>query len=422
LLLGVAASTPSTAAVPKTRRVSVRSNGTERDGHSYIFKRAVSQDGSIIAFESDADLVAADDNGVYDIYVRNMRSGRIERVSISTNGTEGLANSGDPEISANGRIVVFRSQAALVSSDVGGWADVYRHNRGTGRTTRVSVAPNGEEADFYSGSPSISPNGRYIAFPSLATNLVPDDDNQATDIFLKDLQTGSLTRVSVQSDGDQVEANSDSPSVANDGTVAWDSVGSGFVPNDENANYDIFVHRPSGRTRRVSVATNGDEGSGASTEPTISLDGDSVAFLSDSDNFAQGAGGDQTDVFVRRLPAQRTILASKRSNGDRADDNSQVYQGGALSYSGRYVAFQSTAENLVAGDDNGVGDMFWHDTQSGKTKLLSVTHNGSELNDDVLEGSISGNGRFVAFDSAATNLVPNDGNETQDVFRRGPIF
>jgi hypothetical protein len=410
---------------PKTKRISLRSNGTERDGASYTWKRAVSRDGNLIAFESTAPLVPDDDNEEYDVYVRNVKTGKVERVSTRSNGDEATDGGSDAaEISANGRYVVFESQATdLVGSDGNEVDDVYLHDRKLDKTRRVNLNTSGEVAqDGNSREVSISPNGRFVAFRSEATNLVSNDDNLVADIFVRNLDTGRTRRASVHTNGTEADGESDRPSVADDGTVAFTSDAENLVSNDDNEESDVFIHRWSNRnTRRVSIASNGDQGDGFSNETSISRHGDVVCFVSDSTNFASGAGGDQDDIFLHRLASGRTKLVSKRSNGDRADGDSQTYQG-ALSYSGRYVTFASDAENLVVGDDNEYRDQFWHDSKTGKTKLVSVPRGQNDLNSSADEGSVSGDGRFVAFDSMATNLVAGDDeNETQDVFRRGPL-
>jgi Tol biopolymer transport system component len=415
---------PTGAVVANTRRVSVRSNGNEEVGDSYTWKRALSQDGRVIAFESTAQLVGLDDDSEYDVFVHNMQTGRTEMVSVRSNGTPGAdATTLAAEISANGRFVVFESQSEnLVPNDDNESDDVFLHDRETGKTKRMSIRSNGNQAEGgNSQEASISPNGRYVAFTSAADNLVPNDDNLREDVFVRDRVTGKTRRVSVRSNGDEASANSERPSVADNGSVAFSSDAVDLVASDDNTSTDAFVHRLStGRTRRVSIASDGEEGDNGGYEVTISRDGDAVSLVSGSSNFVNGAGGDQDDIFVHRISTGKTRLASKHTDGTIADGNSGAFQG-ALSYNGRYVTFTSDAENLVNNDDNGLMDMFWHDMKTGRTRLVSVPHNGQPLSHEAQEGSVSGDGRFVAFDSSATNIVPNDDNGSHDVFRRGPL-
>jgi Tol biopolymer transport system component len=426
LLVGAAAVLPgtSTAVTAQTRRISINSNENEKTGPSYVWKRALSQDGRIIAFESAAQLVNADDDFNFDVYVRNIGTGRTEMVSIKSNGSPGHDDeSQSPEISANGRLVVFQSAMDnLVPNDENTGSDVFLYNRKSNKVRRMSVSTNGEEAEGSSTEASISPNGRYIAFVSDADNLIGNDGNGAPDVFVKNRLSGVTRRASIRSNGNEGSAPSERPSVADDGSVAFSSDADDLVASDDNGSRDTFVHKFSnGNTRLVSVAPNGDEGDGGGWEASISRDGDSVTFLSQSSNLVAGAGDDHQDIFLHRLPTGKTRLVSKHSNGTFGNADSTVFQG-ALSYNGRYVTFSSASDNLVNGDTNGVIDMFWHDMKTGKTKLVSKTYNGTDLSSEADEGSVSGNGRFVAFDSPATNLVPNDGNNSRDVFRRGPLL
>ncbi len=286
------------------------------------------------------------------------------RVSIASDGTQGNGSSGDPAISADGRYVAFRSWASnLVSSDTNDTWDIFVHDRQTGEISPISMASDGSQGDSLSYSPSISADGRYVAFVSEATNLVSGDTNNAPDIFVHDRQTGETSRVSVASDGSQGNAGSYRPSVSGNGNyVTFDSEATNLVPGDTNNGSDIFVHdRQTGETSRVSVASDGSqEEDGWAYDPSISADG-------------------------------------------------------------RYVAFESTAGNLVPQDDNvcidymgdpyNCTDIFVHDRQTAQTSRVSVASDDTQGNDVSLEVSISANGRYVAFESSATNLVADDTNE-----------
>ncbi|MBI4733601.1 MAG: PD40 domain-containing protein, partial [Rubrobacteridae bacterium] len=181
--------------VTELTRLSIAPDGTEGDNHSISV--SISEDGRYVAFASMAgNLVAGDGNGVYDIFVRDTQDDTTTRVSIATGGTEGNGNSNYPSISADGRYVVFSSVADnLVAGDTNGVEDVFMHDTQSGTTTRVSVATGGDQADNESNYPSISANGRYIAFCSIATNLIAGDTNVARDIFVHDSQSGTTTRV-----------------------------------------------------------------------------------------------------------------------------------------------------------------------------------------------------------------------------------
>jgi Tol biopolymer transport system component len=294
-----------------TERVSVDSAGNQADGGSG--KPAISADGRFIAFESDAtNLVAGDTNGESDVFVRDRQTGVTERVSVDSEGNQAAGGSGDdeaaggsgaPAISADGRFVAFASAATnLVDGDANSKSDVFVHDRQTGATERVSVDGHGNEGDGSSTWPAISADGRFVAFESMATNLVSRDFNRDQDIFVHDRQTGATERVSVSSDGKQASSPSDVPSISADGRlVAFVSGANNLVPGDTNRFYfaDVFVHdRQTGATERVSVNSAGNQGNDYSGLPAISADGRFVAFLSLAGDLAPVAGYGQ-HVFVR---------------------------------------------------------------------------------------------------------------------------
>src|SRR5437016_8015596 len=245
-----------------TERVSVASGGTEGNGAS--LSSALSADGRFVAFVSAAtDLVAADTNGVSDVFVHDRQTGATERVSVASGGAEGNGSSGligfafPPALSADGRFIAFVSFATnLVAGDTNGATDVFVHDRQTGTTERVSVASGGTQSNAASLGSALSADGRFVAFQSDATNLVAGDTNGATDVFVRDRQTGMTERVSVASDGTQANNVSSYPALSADGRfVAFESDATNLVAGDTNGATDVFVHdRQTGATERVSAA------------------------------------------------------------------------------------------------------------------------------------------------------------------------
>jgi Tol biopolymer transport system component len=407
-------------AMAKTIRVSVRSDGSQANGLS--FDPSISAGGRFVAFYSDAsNLVAGDTNGTTDVFVRDRRTGTTSRVSVRSNGDQPNDGSFTPSISADGRYVAFQSDASnLVPGDTNGEADVFVHNRTTGTTSRVSVRSDGDQANGFSYGPSISSDGRYVAFHAFATNLVSGDTNGAGDVFVHDRTTGTTSRVSVGSNGEQVNGNSFYPSISADGrSVAFVSYASNLVPGDTNGKADVFVHdRQTGTTSRVSVRSNGDQANNRRSEaPSISADGRFVAFVSLASNLVSGDTNGRADVFVHDRTTGKTSRVNVRSNGDQANNGLDP----SISAAGRYVAFRSGAPNLVPGDTNRKTDVFVHDRTTGTTIRVNVRSNGDQANGNSFSPSISGDGRFVAFHSFASNLVPGDTNGWYDVFVRGPI-
>ena len=285
-----------------TTRDSVASDGRQGNGGSGPV--SLSADGRFVAFTSWAsNLVVGDTNGCADTIVRDRASGATTRVSVATGGTQADHGSdGSPAISADGRYVAFRSFGSnLVTGDTNGQLDVFVHDRSTAATTRVSVASDGTQANGPSGSPAVSGDGRVVGFDSLASNLVDGDTNGSWDVFAHDRTTGVTTRVSVATDGAQGNWSSFEPSLTPDGRlVAFDSHSSNLVADDTNGCDDVFLHdMVTGTTTRVSVATDLTQGGGDSRHAAVTPDGLFVAFASDAMNLVQGDTNHYLDVFIR---------------------------------------------------------------------------------------------------------------------------
>jgi Tol biopolymer transport system component len=308
----------------------------------------------------------------------------------------------------------------------------------------VSVDSAGTEGNSSSVRPAISADGRFVAFASFASNLVAGDTNGTSDIFVRDTCVGgpagctpSTIRVSVDSAGTEGDSISTSPSLSADGRfVAFVSRASNLVAGDTNLARDIFVRDtcvggPAGctpSTIRVSVDSAGTEANTTSLRPAISADGRFVAFETDANNLVAGDINKNPDVFVRDTcvggPAgctPSTIRVSVDSAGTEA--NSTGSGPASLSADGRFVAFESLASNLVAGDTNGAHDIFVRDTCVGgpagctpSTIRVSVDSAGTEGDSSSTSPSLSADGRFVAFASLASNLVAGDTNSLVDVF------
>jgi Tol biopolymer transport system component len=407
-----------------TDRVSVSTAGAAGDDDSQL--AAVSGDGRFVAFRSLAStLVPGDTNGVGDVFVHDRSTGVTERVSVDSRERQAVGdqggvldtNFGPPAISGDGRYVVFASSAPnLVKSDRNQVADIFVRDRAAGTTERVSVAGRKTEANGESSHPAISPDGRFVAFGSLADNLVAGDTNFAPDVFLVDRQAGTVERVSLSSTGEQADNTSDGPAVSADGRfVAFASTASNLVPDDTDDASDVFVRdRQGGTTESISIVSP-PEGLGAhSGSAAISADGRYVAFDSWEPDLVPGDANNSFDVFVRDRATGVLERVSVDSAGVEGDDWSLAP---ALSADGRYVAFQSFAGNLVPGDTNNDFDVFVHDRQAGTTIRASVTTAGAEGGFQLgsLNPALSADGRVVAFDSEAA-LVPEDGGFPVDVF------
>ncbi|HRQ73481.1 MAG TPA: GC-type dockerin domain-anchored protein [Phycisphaerales bacterium] len=262
---------------------------------------------------------------------------------------------------------------------------------------RVSNAPDGSPGTFGSNDPSVTPDGAYLVFASGANNLVPGDTNNATDIFVRDMATGAVDRVSVSSAGGQTNDVSGEASISDDGRfVAFYSVATNLVPDDTNGYWDIFVHdRATGETTRVNLGPDGAQGNGHSRYPSISGDGRFIAYRSSATNLVPG-GSTAGHVFVFDRIAGETSIVSRSSDGEPGDAPSDTP---SVSYDGRYIAFHSHATNLVPDDTNGRRDVFVRDTVLGTTVRASLPVGGE--NDDRAGEypRITGSGRFVAYES-----------------------
>jgi Tol biopolymer transport system component len=416
-----------------TERVSVDS--ADNQGNDTSYSPTISGDGRYVAFRSDAsNLVPDDTNGASDVCVHDRQTGITERASVDSAGNQANGSSAGPAISGDGRYVAFSSDGAdLVPDDTNGASDVFVHDRQTGITERVSVDSADNQANDRSSWPAITPNGRYVAFQSEASNLAPEDTNDGEDVFVHDRQTGLTVLVSVDSAGNQGNNSSTSPVISADGRhVAFSSRASNLVEGDTNDYVDVFVHNrdtdgdgifdEAGAMATTRLAM----GHGHTLAPAISADGRYVAFYSElagsmsclppgygpgegyegcSEVFVYDRDTDGDGIFDEVGATATTPVAM--GNGHSQDP--------AISADGRYVAFDSYASNLVPGDTRD-RDVFVHDRHTGLTEQVSVDSADVQANDQSWAPAISADGRYVAFQSEASNLVPDDTNGGSDVF------
>ncbi|MCZ6815947.1 MAG: dockerin type I domain-containing protein, partial [Planctomycetota bacterium] len=347
---------------------------------------------------------------------------QVSFAGLSSGGTQFGFGTAGASLSAFGRFVSFIA--------VGNPSHVYVRDRQNNTTTHVSVDSSGTPANATSSTNTISADGQVVAFFSVASNLVANDNNAAADIFVRDIQTGTTTRISVASDG--TEGNGDvptGPAMTPDARyVVFCSSASNLVPNDNNGNQDMFVHdRNTGTTTRVSVSSSGTEGNGSSCEGSISADGRYVAFTSNASNLVANDNSGDFDCFVRDRQTGTTVRVSVTSAGGEVTGFNVRPK---LSNDGRYVLFASGSDFLSGGDTNLQTDLYLHDRDTDvdgvfdeagaiATKRISVASDGSE--GDGSSGpfgvyTMSSDNRFVVFASDATNLVPNDTNGRTDAF------
>jgi Tol biopolymer transport system component len=349
-------------------------------------------------------------------------AGTLTRVSVAPGGGEANGPSTVAAISADGRIAGFTSEASnLVADDRNAVSDVFVHELSMGTTERISVGAGGAEANGPSAGIALSADGALAVFASVASNLVPGDTNGVADVFVRDRARGTTERVSLAAGGAQADGSSfGALAISADGdVVAFRSFATNLAEGDTNGVTDVFVRdRGRGVTERVSVGAKG-QGDGLSFWPALSADGRVVAFASAAENLIALDANRVIDVFVRDRTAGTTERASVGAGGVQGTAPSIGFP--ALSADGRLVVFGSNARELMPGDadTNGTSDIIVRDRTADTTERASLGPGGAEANGGSLEGAISADGRFVVFYSAAATLAEGDANgDGFDVFLR----
>lgn len=461
LTLAIGLATDARAQTCTTERVSTDAAGAQVLGPS--FHPRITPDGRFVVFESLADtLVAGDTNGIGDVFRKDRASGQVLRASVRSNGAQCTLPApsyqlapGYPSISADGRVVAFASDAAdLVSGDTNGFADVFAHDFVTGQTTLVSATPAGTPGDAQSGGlvihvlahviPTnlglcVSGDGRFVAFTSAASDLVPGDTNGLPDVFVRDLVAGTTELVSVSTAGVQGNWESRYPALSDDGRfVAFASRAATLVAGDTNDYVDVFLRdRLAHTTTRVSVSSTGVqsdgdsglfsthsgcgiEGCGPGTELGLAISGDGrfVAFSSDAMNLVVPAST-PGHVFVHDRSSARTEIVSRVPLTSGAQEGGLLPQ---LSRDGRYITFTSALQLRDPADTNGLNDVFRFDRLTQVLERSSVRPDGSQVLTghfyDVPQSSVTADGSVVVFDSSAIDMLSGDTNSTYDVFAR----
>jgi WD40 repeat protein len=404
----------------RTMRASVSSGGAEGNGLS-LGSPTISGLGRHLAFNSYADnLVAGDTNGTQDVFLRDVQQQTTERLSVGYAEAQANSYSWEPSISADGGSVSFSSGASnLTPGDLNGVQDIFLRDRVLGQTIIISVSSDELPGNRFSSNSVVSADDRFVAFISQATNLVPGDTNGLEDIFVRDTVNGTTVRASLGASGEQAALGVlGAPSISADGRLVAFSSRSPLVAGDLNGSSDVFVRDLSaGTTIRVSVGNQGAEGNGSSLlagRNSITPNGRRIAFDSSASNLVLADTNLAGDIFVRDIVDNSTVRASTSSDGQQANNHSWD---ASISADGRYVAFQSVATGLVPLDLRN-RDVFVKDLSTGSIQMASVSDSGTPGEADSEEPWLSPDGRFVAFMSYATTLVTGDSNLHIDIFRR----
>jgi len=350
--------------------------------------------------------------------IPHARLGAVELVSKTAAGVLGNNTSEDPIVSADGRWVAFRSDASnLVPGYTVQATNIYVKDRETGAIERVSLSTAGVEPNNSCFDPAISGNGRFVSFSSHATNLVAGDTNAQTDIFLYDRDLDTLERVSVSTAGVEADAGCQLSSVSEDGRyVCFQSDATNLVAGDTNGTRDVFVRdRQAGETLRVSTDASGSQtfaGTYSSNGKVAGI-GPWVFFSSTASNLVAGDTNGVEDLFAKNLDTDAIERISVAADGTQGNGNSNRF---SVSSDGLTIAFEFYGNNLVPGDTNGQPDIFLVDRMTGTLRRVSVKGDGSQSNQGSNDPVISADGSTVAFSSHASDLVPGDANGNRDIF------
>ena len=389
----------------------------------------VGPDGRFVVFDTSAVAVVADDaNGsVRDVVLLDAATGERRLVSVPNAGGAADGPSSDGAPSANGTRVAFTSAAGnLVAGDTNGVTDVFVRDR-TGATAMASVTPDGRPGNRPSSNADLSANGRFLVFESEASDLVIGDSNGQRDVFLRDLEAGITIRASVDDLGRQATGPSSNPAISADGlVVAFESSARNLVADDTNRTADIFVRDlRADLTERVSIDSDGGQQDRSVTKPfrmvpDLDAHGWRVVFDSEATNLAPGDVNARADVFLHDRRTRRTRIVSANSANVQGNNDSVSP---AITPSGRYLTFQSYASNLAPRDSTGP-DIFVRDLELRATTQVSVAADGAKRQAEVAgkqvlqRPSISDDGMVAAFVSSAPNLVTTDTDALVDVFVR----
>lgn len=353
-----------------TEIISVDDEGNQTMGYNFGSAHGFSNDNRLVVFSHWVGNIVPNDNGIDDVYVRDLETGTIERISESPTGEPGNHNSGFPAIAGNGNMVTFATEAGNITGQANGFTQIVAVNRVTNLRTQVSVGILGELGNGNSLFPAISQDGNLIVFVSNASNLLPKD-SPYPDIFLRDIAAGTTV---VVTEGVAKTANNYlfRPYIAEEGEyVLFASPAADLIKNDNNNTWDAFVYSVvDGTIERISTNSTNEEANAASFACGISADGRFVAFGSDATNLVQGDTNGWNDIFVKDRLTNETVLLSYAYDGSPGNNHSGNC---GLSADGRTIAFNSDSSNLVPVDVGMYRDVFARDLDLPATLTPSVT-------------------------------------------------
>jgi Tol biopolymer transport system component len=387
-----------------TELVSVSSAGVQGSGRSD--RPCISASGDLAGFTSDSDeLIAGDDNRVKDVFVRNFGATTTELGSHAGSAGPFPVFTGNREsqlasISDDGRFAAFRTLSTnFLPIQPGFFPLIYRVDLRTGDYALVNVMIGGapDDSNTRNRAPSMDRPGNRIAFSSPSSQLVPGDSNGVEDVFVRDMDLAMTRRVSVDSAGAEASGHSYSPTISANGRfVTFVSNANNLVADDTNGHTDIFVHdMVSNQTRRVSISSGGNQASGPSDEPDINATGRYITFHSTAVDLVASDLNPQEDVYRHDRTTGTTELVSINDAGQQVMG---VHSHARISDDGQRIVFQSDADDMATGDNNGRTDIFVRDMQAGTTTLISLNPDGLQFTADSKNARISADGQTIVFD------------------------
>ncbi|MEZ4211263.1 MAG: hypothetical protein R3B39_03180, partial [Candidatus Paceibacterota bacterium] len=401
----------------------ISKNSSNVLGNDESASGSISEDGLVISYMSSAtNLVSGDTNAVADIFVYDSELDSLERVSVSSLGAEGDGESYVPVLSSDGRYVVFTSEATnLVTGDTNAQIDVFLHDRDTNTTELVSIAEDDGISDGESSYGSVSSDGRYVVFNSTSTDIISGDTNGASDVFVRDRVLETTTRVSVDSDEGELDGDSYAGSISRNGRyVIFESLATNATDDSLNSAQNIYLRDLTlGTTELISLNSSEISGNGGSflnvPSNLVTDDGRYVLFGSNATNLVSGDTNGAGDVFLRDRTLGTTVRISESVAGVQSDGESVQ---DSIDSGGRFISFRSESDLLVPGDTtSGEYDVFVYDMELDNLFRVSVAEDGTESNGySESIGLFSSGSRYVVYYSGATNLVSGDTNGVLDVF------
>jgi WD40-like Beta Propeller Repeat len=408
---------------PQTKLVSRNSAGDPAANGS-SFPGGITPNAQWVAFSSEADNLPGASSGVSQVYLRDRQTGKTKLVSRSNNGDPGDDGSYDPTLSDDGRFVAFESLATNLPGSLGPtYYQVYVRDLKNGTTKLLSRLSGGDPASGGSSTdPSIAGNGRLVAFESYATNL-PGDISPDDQVYLRDRKSGKTKLVSKTTGGTPADGDSEDPAVSPNGRiVGFESEATNLPGGLGSGDDQVYVRNlAGGRTLLVSRTSGGSPGDDESDNVSISRNGRFVEFESQATNLPGSLGPTYTQVYLRDRKQDKTTLISKTSGGDPATGGYSDY--GSTSANGRFVEFESSATNLP-GEISPDYQVYLRDRETGKTKLVSRSNNGDPGDETSYmrrnNNLLSRDPMFAAFYSYATNLPGSIGPTYSQAYIRGP--